>query len=81
MRLDNVKLRNYAQRKLMKFLSDKIQPVNLVEEILHLFNDNGDFYVCFEKNLTLSAQRLFIFCGLILIIRILVKIFNKKTFF
>ncbi|VDN53069.1 unnamed protein product [Dracunculus medinensis] len=57
MRLDNVKLRNYAQRKLMKFLSDKIQPVNLVEEILHLFNDNGDFYVCFEKNLTLSAQR------------------------
>ncbi|VDM44758.1 unnamed protein product [Toxocara canis] len=47
-----------SQKKLMKFVTDKVSSLRVVDEILALFNDNGDFYVCFGNDLTLTTQRL-----------------------
>lgn len=48
-----------SQRKLLKFVSDKVSSSSrTIDEILRLFNESGDFYVCFGSDLTLTAQRL-----------------------
>lgn len=52
------KLKN-SQKKLMKFVSDKIAAGQkmLIDEILKLFNANGDFYYSKDADLTLSIPK------------------------
>lgn len=44
------------QKKLMKLMNDKIASTRIIDEILRLFNNDGDFYVSFGRNLTLNTQ-------------------------
>ncbi|MFH4975324.1 hypothetical protein AB6A40_002033 [Gnathostoma spinigerum] len=52
------KLKN-SQRKLMKFVADKMCSSRIIDDVLNLFNDSGDFYFSPSFNLTLTTQRLY----------------------
>ncbi|PAV65221.1 hypothetical protein WR25_20741 isoform A [Diploscapter pachys] len=49
--------------KLLKFMQERVgeQP-SLLDEILRLFNDDPDFYFCFERDITLSTQKYYSNC-------------------
>ncbi|VDN06935.1 unnamed protein product [Thelazia callipaeda] len=53
-KLEKIKI---SQKKVMHFVTGKGSTVRLIDEILRLFNDGEDFYVCFTKNITLNIQR------------------------
>ncbi|VDD88271.1 unnamed protein product [Enterobius vermicularis] len=48
------------QNRLSKLASDKPVSTRIIDEILRLFNNDGDFYVSFGRNLTLNTQRSFL---------------------
>uniref|UniRef100_A0A0N5AB61 SAC domain-containing protein n=1 Tax=Syphacia muris TaxID=451379 RepID=A0A0N5AB61_9BILA len=47
------------QKKLIKLKNDRVPSTRVIDEILRLFNSDGDFYVCFGRNLTLNTQSYF----------------------
>uniref|UniRef100_A0AC35U967 SAC domain-containing protein n=1 Tax=Rhabditophanes sp. KR3021 TaxID=114890 RepID=A0AC35U967_9BILA len=49
-----------SHKKMMKFVSGKIQQTQtdaLVDDLLKMFNENGDFYFSYNYSLTLSTQK------------------------
>lgn len=50
------KIRN-SQKKVMQYVTGKGSSIRLIDEILRLFNDDGDFYICFKRDITMNTQR------------------------
>ncbi|CEF68649.1 Phosphatidylinositide phosphatase SAC2 [Strongyloides ratti] len=50
-----------SHKKVIQFVSDKIQPQQyqktLLDDVLKMFNENGDFYFSYKHSLTLNTQR------------------------
>uniref|UniRef100_A0A0K0FXZ8 Phosphatidylinositide phosphatase SAC2 (inferred by orthology to a human protein) n=1 Tax=Strongyloides venezuelensis TaxID=75913 RepID=A0A0K0FXZ8_STRVS len=50
-----------SHKKVIKFVSDKIQPQQyqktILDDVLKMFNENGDFYFSYRYSLTLNTQR------------------------
>ncbi|VDK73880.1 unnamed protein product [Litomosoides sigmodontis] len=51
-KLEKIKM---SQKRVLHFVTGKRNSVRLIDEILRLFND-GDFYICFKKDITLNTQ-------------------------
>ncbi|KAL3998072.1 hypothetical protein ACH3XW_13535 [Acanthocheilonema viteae] len=51
-KLEKIKM---SQKKVMHFVTRKGNSVQLIDEILRLFN-GGDFYICFKRDITLNIQ-------------------------